>query len=310
MDLYTRQSDLVTDIVRDKAPLFEKASIDEFYIDVTGMDRFFGTYKWAGELRQHVIKESGLPVSFGLAINKMVAKVATGEVKPNGQVHIAGGEEMGFLAPLPVARIPMVGEVTAKFLSNMGVRIISALREIPREYLERLLGKQGGMLWQRARGIDNSPVIPFSERKSISSEQTFQQDTIDVRTMRSVLAGMTEKIAFRLRSEHKLTACVTVKIRYSDFQTVNRQVRIPYTSNDHELNRVVQDLFDKLYDRRLLLRLIGVRFSHLIHGGHQINLFEDTETQIKLYDAIDRIKSRYGASAVQRANTVLNTART
>ena len=171
-------------------------------------------------------------------------------------------------------------------------------------FLERLLGKTGAMLWQRSRGIDNTPVIPFSERKSISTERTFEQDTIDVRSMRSILAGMAAKIAFRLRSEQKLTACVTVRVRYSDFQTVTMQHRIPYTNSDHILVQVAHELFDKLYDRRLLVRLVGVRFSHLIHGGHQISLFEDTETQVRLYEAIDKMKYKYGAGAVMRADAM------
>ena len=304
MELYSNESRLVTDVIRDSVPLFEKSSIDEFYIDASGMDRFFGTWKWAGEVRQRVIKEAGLPISLGLAINKMVAKMATNEAKPSGQLEISRGYEAEFLAPLPVSKIPMVGKKTTEFLRNMGIRNVSSLREIPREMLERILGKQGIMLWKRARGIDDSPVVPYTERKSISSERTFGEDTIDLVKLRSTIARMTEKLAFQLRQEQKLCATLTVKIRYANFDTVTRQMRIPYTSCDHVLSRKSRELFDQLYDRRLRIRLVGVRFSSLIHGNPQLDLFEDTQTQVHLYEAIDRMKHKYGAEAVLRGNAI------
>lgn len=304
MDLYSRESKLVTDVIRDSVPLFEKSSIDEFYIDASGMDRFFGTWKWASEVRQRVIKEAGLPISFGLAINKMVAKVATNEAKPSGQLEVERGNEEHFLAPLAVSKIPMVGKKTSEFLRNMGIRKVSALREIPREMLERIMGKQGIMLWKRARGIDDTPVIPYSERKSISSERTFGQDTIDLYMLRSNLARMIEKNAFQLRKEQKLCATLTVKIRYANFDTVTRQMRIPYTACDHILSKKALELFEKLYDRRLRIRLVGVRLSNLIHGNPQLDLFDDTQSQVRLYKAIDKMKHRYGAEAVLRGNAV------
>lgn len=301
---YSKYSDMVTEVVREESPLFEKASIDEFYVDMTGMDRFFGTYTWSKELRSRITKETGLPISFGLAANKTVAKVATGEVKPEGQGYIRRGEEQGFLDPLNVRKIPMVGEKTGQYLINLGVRKIRTLREIPREVLTRLMGKPGMTLYQRARGHDNSPVVPFNERKSISSEQTFAEDTIDLTGLRATLIGMTEKLAFSLRNDEKLSACITVKIRYADFNTVTRQARIPYTAVDHVLSDKAIELFNQLYDRRQRIRLVGVRFSHLIHGGYQINLFEDTQKQIRLYQAIDRMKHRFGAGSVMRASAM------
>lgn len=301
---YGQYSDMVTEIVAEKAPVYEKASIDEFYVDMTGMDRFYGAFQWAGELRQRVMKETGLPLSFGLAANKTVAKVATGEIKPNGQVEIPFGAEQPFLDPLAVRKIPMVGEKTAGFLSNMGVRRVKTLREIPREFLQRIMGKPGITLWQRARGIDESPVTPYSSRKSLSTERTFGEDSIDVHGMRATLTGMTERLAFSLRESGKLTACITLKLRYADFNTVTRQARIPYTGNDFPLTDKALELFEQLYDRRQRVRLLGVRFSHLICGGYQINLFEDTEKHIRLYEAIDKIKHRFGAGAVMRASAL------
>ncbi|HHG85862.1 MAG TPA: DNA polymerase IV [Bacteroidetes bacterium] len=301
---YSRYSDMVTAIVREDAPVFEKASIDEFYVDMTGMERFQGAYHWAGALRARVMLETGLPLSFGLATNKTVAKVATGEIKPNGQVEIPRGDEQGFLDPLVVRKLPMVGEKTANFLSNMGVRRVKMLREIPQEFLKRIMGKPGMTLWQRARGIDNRPVTPYNERKSLSAERTFREDTIDMVGLRATLTQMTERLAFSLRKGQKLTACITVKLRYADFNTVTRQARIPYNSSDHHLSGKALELFAQLYDRRQRVRLLGVRFSHLISGGYQINLFEDTEKQIRLYKAIDKIKFRFGADAVMRGSAL------
>lgn len=297
---YSKYSNMVTEIIHEKVPLYEKSSIDEFYIDMTGMDKFFGTYTYVQELRNRVIKETGLPLSFGLSENKTVSKVATGEAKPNNHLKIEYGIEKSFLAPLSVRKIPMVGEVTAQLLRKMGIVKIKTVQEMPLEIMDNILGENGKSIWKKANGIDNSPVTPYTERKSISSEETFESDTIDVKRMKTILAGMTERLAYQLRKENKLTSNVAVKIRYSDFETHTKQLRIPYTSADHTLIKLVKDLFDKLYDRRVLIRLIGVRFSGLVSGGYQINLLEDSEHIIKLYQEMDLLRKRFGEGAVKR----------
>ena len=284
-DRYSYFSDTVTDIIRESAPVYEKSSIDEFYIDLSGMDRFFGCYKWATELRKKITHETGLPISFGMSENKTVSKVATGEAKPNGQQQIDYGMEKNFLAPLSVRKIPMVGEKTAHLLRTMGVEKIETVQKMPVELMENVLGENGIAIWKKANGIDTSPVEPYNERKSLSSEETFDQDTIDMDFLKSTIVAMTEKLAYQLRTEDKLTACVSVKIRYSNFDTHTVQSRIPYTSNDHLLIARAKELFDKLFDRRMLIRLVGVRFSYLVGGGYQINLFDDSEELIKLYQA-------------------------
>jgi DNA polymerase-4 len=298
---YSQKSHEITEIIREDVPLFEKSSIDEFYIDYTGMDRFFGCFKMAQELRQRIIKESGLPISLGLSGNKTVSKVATGEAKPNNAKEIPWGLEKPFLAPLSVRKIPMIGEKTSFTLYNMGVKKVHTLQVMPSELLEATFGKNGLMIWEKANGIDRSLVTPYSEAKSISSENTFEQDTIDVKMLEANLIAMTEQLGSKLRQKQQLTACVSVKIRYSDFDTHTVQQRIPYTSADHTLIAVVKELFKKLYNRRLLIRLIGVRFSHLVHGNYQINLFEDTQEQIRLYQALDRLNTKYGDKTVCRA---------
>ncbi len=304
MEAYSQLSHEVTEIIAEESPLFEKSSIDEFYIDASGMDKFFGAYKWAVALRKKIIKESGLPISFGMSANKLVSKVATAEFKPNAEAHIPVGDEQLFLGPLSVDKLPMVGKQTASFLYDMGVRTVATLREMPLRFLVSAFGKNGQSLWNKAHGIDDTPVVPYSEQKSISTESTFEEDTIDVKRLKSILIAMVEKVAFQLREQKKLTSCITVKIRYANFDTETKQIHIPYTSSDHIILKVVQELFDKLYNRRMLIRLVGVRLSHLVHGNHQINLFDDTEEAINLYEEMDFIKHKYGSEKLVRATTL------
>ena len=304
MEGYSNASHEVTEIVAGAAPAYEKSSIDEFYIDATGLDRYFGAFRWASELRKKILKETALPISLGMSVNKLVSKVATAEFKPNAEKHIPAGTEGEFLAPLAVEKIPMVGKQTASFLYDMGVRTVQTLRDMPVQFLISAFGKNGLSLWNKARGIDTSPVVPYTEQKSISTECTFESDTIDVKRLKSVLIAMIEKVAFTLRDQKKLASCVTVKIRYANFDTETRQIHIPYTASDHILLNVVQQLFDKLYNRRMLIRLVGVRLSGLVHGNYQISLFDDTVEDINLYQAIDKIKHRHGAGKIIRANTI------
>lgn len=301
---YSKYSDIITEIIKEEVPLFEKTSIDEFYADLTGMDKFFGCFKLTSEIRDKIIKETGLPISFGLSTNKTVAKVATGEAKPNNKKEVERGQEKPFLAPLSVKKIPMVGDKTTLLLSQMGVKRIHTLQQMPIEMLDRAMGKTGVMIWKKANGIDNTPVIAYHEKKSISLERTFQKDTIDIEKLRTLIIAMAENLAFQLRQGDKLTACVTVKIRYSDFNTYTLQKRIPYSSNDHTLISIAKELFEKLYNKRLLVRLVGVKCSHLVGGGHQINLFDDSEETIRLYQAMDKIRNRFGMNAVKRAKTM------
>ena len=302
---YSKYSRLVTDIIAEKVPQFEKASVDEFYVDMTGMDKFFGCSKYTFEIKKTIMKETGLPISYGLATNKLVSKVATNEAKPDGQLEIPFGREKNFLAPLPIEKLPMVGAKTSQLFRQMGVRTIRTLSEIPVEMMENLMGKSGVEIWRRANGIDESPVVPYQEQVSISTENTFETDTIDLRFMNAQLVRMTEKIAHELRSQNKLAGCVTVKLRYSNFDTVTKQCTISYTSLDNVLIKKVKELFIKLYDRRLLVRLIGVRFSHLVPGNYQISLFEDTDDLIRLYQEMDKLNGRFGKYMIMRASGLL-----
>ena len=304
MDAYSRYSRMVTDIIAEQAPVYEKASIDEHYLDITGMDRFFGCMRWTHELRQRIIRETGLPISCGLSVNKTVSKIAAGEAKPNGEIEIPGMGVKGFLSPLSIRKIPMIGNQTFHLLRSMGIANIGTLGQIPMEMMESLLGKNGIVIWKKANGIDPTPVVQYSERKSLGSERTFQRDTMDIAGLHDLLTSMVEKLAFQLRKEEKLTSIVTVKIRYSNFDTHTLQKRVPYTSFDHVLMPVARELFDRLYQRRMLIRLVGVRFGGLIRGVQQLNLYEDTSEMVHLYLAVDKLRRRFGADSVRRASGI------
>lgn len=302
MEMYSKLSHTVTEIIEEKAPVVEKASIDEHYLDISGMDRFFGAYRWSQELMDSITHHTGLPISFALSINKTVAKIGTGEAKPCGRKEIQPDQVKPFLAPLSIKKIPMVGDTTFQLLSRIGIRTIQTLADMPVEVLQQMIGKNGIDLWKKANGIDYTAVEPYTERKSISSEHTFDRDTIDIAMLRSLITAMVEKLAYQLRAEQWLTSTVVLKIRYANFDTETKQCRVAYTSADHTLTRSVMDLFHKLYNRRMRIRLIGVRFTGLVRGNLQINLFEDTQELVALYQAMDRIKDRFGYDKVGRAS--------
>ena len=304
MEEYSKYSHIVTDILQEKVPVLEKASIDEHYIDMTGMDRFYGCMKFAHELRLQVMKETGLPLSFGLSVNKTVSKIATNECKPNGERQVPLDEVQPFLNPLSIKKIPGLGQATYIKLSEMGVRFIYTLSQIPQEQLFKVLGNNGTSLWQKAHGIDHSPVLPYREQKSIGTQSTFETDSIDTHTIKQLITSMVTDLCFQLRAQRKLTACITITIRYSNFETHTQQTKIPYTTLDSFLIGKAKELFDKLYNRRMLLRLVGVKLSQLVSGHEQINLYSASEEQYKLYQAMDRIRNRFGDKAVKLASTI------
>lgn len=301
---YSKYSRWVTEIIAAKAPLFEKTSIDEFYIDLTGMDKYFKPYEWTIALREEIIDKTKLPISFGLASNKMVAKIATDEAKPNGYLFIQPGMEQEFLAPLKVNKFSGVGEQTHKMLQSMGIITIGDITKFSIAQMEDRLGKYGVELWHKAFGRHEGIVQSYHEAKSISSENTFEENTADVDFLLSELVRLTEKIAYELRQDEKLAGCVAVKIRYPDFETTSRQTTIDYTLRDDELIPVAIDLFHKLYRKGHAVRLLGVRLSELTSHALQGSLFEDVEKKNNLYKAIDDVKNKYGRNALIKARTV------
>lgn len=300
---YSRYSRWVTQIIAAKAPLFEKASVDEFYLDLTGMDKFFDPLKWTIDLRQEIIRETGLPISFGLAANKLMAKIATNKAKPNGYLQVPFGKEKEFLAPLPVSEIPGVGEQTKQVLHHLGIFTINEIYKAGEVLLEEKLGKWGTDLWQKSQGIHHGEVSSFHEAKSISSENTFDENKTDQVFLKAELVRLTEKICFELRQDGKVAGCVAVKIRYPDFETNSRQTTMSYTNADDEIIPVVKGLYQKLYKKGLPIRLLGVRLSELTNDAVQTNLFSDAERKVELYKAIDGVKNRFGKVSVKRASS-------
>jgi DNA polymerase-4 len=304
MDEYSKASHEITEIIREQVPLLEKASIDEHYIDMTGMDKHYGTLKCAKEIRAKVIKETGLPISFGLSVNKTVSKMATNECKPNGELSVAQPGVQPFLDPLSIRKIPGLGEKTFIKLSDMGIKRIHTLAQVHPEYMTSILGKNGILLLQKAKGIDDSPVVPYYEQKTIGTQSTFNTDSIDVETINHLLTSMVMDLAFELRRNKKQTACLTVTIRYSTFETVTKQARIPYTALDSVLIGKTKELFKQLYQKRLLIRLVGVRLSNLVSGFEQIDLYSESEEQYSLCQAMDKIRRRFGPGAIKLASGI------
>ena len=302
-DQYSKYSRWVTEIIAAKVPLFEKASIDEFYIDLSGMDKFFGVSQYAKDLRQHITAETGLPISCGLASARFIAKMATNEAKPNGFLEIPYGKEKDFLWPLGIEKINGVGKQTEQNLKNFGIYTIEDIAKTPIELMERYVGKWGETLWYKAYGIGSTEITTDWEQKSMSHENTFDTDYTDVNFLHKELVRLTEKTAYSLREDEKLTGCVTVKIRYSDFETTSRQETVDYTALDDVLIAKVKDLFNKSYQKKRPVRLLGVRFSQFIPFTMQMSLFENNVEKLNLYKAVDDIKDRFGAKLVSKAVT-------
>lgn len=304
MDEYSKASHEITDILKERVPLIEKASIDEHYIDMTGMDRFHHTLLYAHELREKVIKETGLPISFGLSVNKTVSKMCTNECKPNGELNIGQPEVRNFLNPLSIKKIPGLGEKTFLKLSDMGIKKIYTLSQMHPDQMNTVLGRNGLVLLQKAKGIDQSPVIPFHEQKSIGTQSTFRADTIDVDSINHLLTSMVMGVAYELRQKRKLAGCITVTVRYSNFEDVTKQAVIPYTSLDSVLIRKAKELFRQVYQKRMLIRLVGVRLSNLVSGFEQIDLYSDSQEQYSLCQAMDKIRLRFGERSIVLASTM------
>jgi DNA polymerase-4 len=300
---YSKFSRWVTEIIAAKAPLFEKASIDEFYLDLTGMDKFFRPLQWTIDLRKQIMDETQLPISFGMGSNKMIAKMATNEAKPNGYLRVPFGREKEFLAPLEVDKIPGVGDHTYEVLKTMGIWTINDVTLKTKEELEERLGKWGLDLWQKSFGIDNGEVTQYHEAKSISTENTFNENKTDLVFLMGELVRQSEKIAFELRQDGKVAGCIAVKIRYPDFETTSRQTTVPFTNADDEIIPVAKELFNKLYRKGQPIRLLGVRLSELTNEAVQTNLFNDVERKTDLYKAIDDVKNRFGKLKIKRASS-------
>ena len=298
---YGEASREVTEIIHKSVPLYQKTSIDEFYIDYTGMDRFHDCYQHATNLRKKIIIDTGLPISFGMSSCKTVSKMATNQAKPNGQLFIPHGMEKEFLAPLSISKIPTLGEKTCQKLYQYGIEKIGDLQKTDLRFLEAIFGKAGRYIWEKANGIDDSEIVPHSERKSISTEHTFDSNVANKNTIETVLVSMTEELSSKLRKENMVASCLAIKVRYANFETHTQQQKIALTAAEHILIPGIKNLLNKAWNQHRPIRLIGVKLSNLCSGSYQINLFEDNEERIRLYQAMDKINFKFGEKTVCRA---------
>lgn len=302
-DLFTYYSDMVNEIITEQVPVHERAHIDQFYLDMTGMDRFFGSLQFTDELAGTIKKETGLPVTFGLSINKTVAKMCTRYARPTGSLAVPSPEVQPFLDPQTIRNIPYLGDVTYRFLRRLSIKLIKTLRAVPQKSMQELMGSKGVTLWRKANGIDPTPIIPYTQKKAISMEKTFDKDTQDIENLRALIISMVENVAFQLREAHMMCSTIAVKIRYSNLDTETKQMKMAFTSNDDILIDKALTLFDKLYQRRMLLRMVGVKLTDFVYGNHQIDLFQDNIKRIRLYEAMDRMKHRYQDPTIIRRAT-------
>lgn len=298
---YREYSDVFMSILSDYSPVIESGGLDEAYLDVTGCENFGSWQALAVKIKQRVKQESGLIASVGIAPCKVVAKVASDLSKPDGLIEILSGQERRFLSPLAVSKLPGVGEKTATVLRSMGIVTIGQLADMPgRLFLDRF-GE--GMLWlqQHARGIDDSPVEARGEAKSISREITFEKDTSDTRLLTATLRYFAEKLGAELRESEKQARTIGLKLRYADFDTVNRQLssRLPTDMDDDIFQSGVHLLETALARKGRPVRLIGLEVSNLVAGEKQLSLFNAvTKKKEKVDRAVDLIRNKYGFDAI------------
>ena len=305
--IYGEYSARMMAILSEYTPLVEPLSLDEAFLDVTGCEAHWGSpEELAHQLQERLSAELGLTASMGLASNKLVAKIASGLEKPRGLVVVPSGREAEFLAPLPVEKLWGVGEVTAGSLHEMGVFTIGQLAELPAAQLEARFGRRGRDLYRQARGIDDSAVVVERAEKSLSRETTFAQDIGDPKVLRKKLLLLSESVARQLRRRGLRGRTVKLKLRYSDFKTLTRQVTL---GTPTELEQVIFDqaarLLDKAWDRRRQVRLIGVGVTKFETEDRQLSLFEGAgdgriEKLRRLSQSVDRIREKYGDEAIRR----------
>jgi DNA polymerase-4 len=293
-------------------PLIEPISIDEAFLDVTGLQDPLQDI--ARSLQERVNSQLHLPISFGGAANKLVAKIANdwgkahqkGTTPPNAITIIPPGEEAEFLAPLPVQSLWGVGPKTADKLAEMGITTIGALAETPPDTLEMLFGRFGPELGERARGIDDRPISLEHEVKSISNETTFARDLTDEVALREAFRRLADQVGQRLRKTSLAGTTIQVKLRWADFTTITRQTTLPFPTNlDREIYDTALQLFMENWTRGRPVRLIGVGVSHLGPPARQLGLWDDTpQKEASLLTAVDKLRERYGRDIIQRANRV------
>ena len=295
-------------ILSDFTPFIEPMGIDEAYLDVTGFESIHGSIRhMADKMKQRIRGELGLCASIGIASCKVVAKVASDLSKPDGLIEVTPGEERGFLAPLPVEKLPGVGKQTAKGVKGLGVHTISGLSQMPSYTLKSRLGAAGEMLHLFANGIDDRQVLPPGEAKSISRETTFGEDTRDQSFLKATLWVQSEKVGADLREKGKQARCVNLKVRYADFTTITRSHTLrENASTDQKIFETGVGLLDRaLVKEKQAVRLIGIGVSNLVEASGQATLFDPSDRKLEeLNKAVDRIRDRYGFGSIQTGRAI------
>ena len=304
---YGEYSRLVAEILDELAPQIEKSSVDEFYLDLSGCERLKGnTFTWAKEIQRTVNGETNLPLSIGLASNKLVAKIATTQIAKKDTdkaFSVQNGGEESFLAPMQIRAMPGIGEVTEKTLYEYGMHLIGQIAQTPIQLLQKLFGKTGKTLHEHAHGIDHSSVIPSRPQKSISRETTFTTDTYEVDKVIATLHILSTDLAEELRSHSVMAGKITVKLRYSDFTTFTKGFTISYTSITQDIYKIAEKLLRSLWTRRVRVRLIGVEATNLIEDFSQLFLFNSTEQKSKKIDVlVDSLNLKYGDKSIVYAS--------
>lgn len=308
---YSEFSARIFEILDHYSPLVEPMSLDEAYVDLTGCGRLHGpTTETAVRMHDAIKSQVGINASVGMAANKLMAKIASGMAKPNGLLRILPGHEAVFLAPLPIGRIPGIGPKSGEEFKRMGIQTVRDLAALPLELLEEVYGEWGHRLYQKARGVCQSPVLKRDDTRSISRETTLEEDSTDPAFLESTLSWLVEKAASQLREEGLRARCVSLKLRDSNFKTVTRSHTLNEAAcEDHVIFDTVVGLFRKLFTRRTRVRLIGVALTSLTSGVPlQMELFEnlDAKQWQKLYQGIDLIRDKYGFRSILRGSSVIN----
>jgi DNA polymerase-4 len=304
---YLKFSRQVQDILREYSPVVEMASVDEFYLDMTGCQRLHESmFAAAAGIKGHIRKKLGLPSSIGLGSNKLIAKIATNLCKPDGLLWVFPGEEASFLAPLPVGHLPGIGRHTDDRLQELGIRTIGDLSQFPPPLLSAVFGKWGRQMSERARGLCISPVTESREPKSISREVTFSTDTVDPLVLETTLCRLTERAGYGLRRLGMTAGTVGIKLRHADFKTISRSRSIPASDDDVTIFRTARALLEKAFSRRVRIRLLGVKLSNLAARDPQGALFtaSDEARRARLLRSADRIREKYGMDVLHLGTAI------
>lgn len=298
---YGRFSKAVKHLLERYAPQMEQASIDEFYMDFTGTERLYGSmFAFAKKLQKEIESNLSLPCSIGIGSNKTIAKICSDYAKPKGVTYVMPGMEKEFLAPLPVETIPGIGKVTKRKLNEKGFYLIGDITKVNEDYFALAFGKYGIDLWYKAHGKGKEYLNPPSKQKSISKEQTFGKDVLDVQKMEDTLFELTGEVCQTLRNRNWQASTVSLKLRYSDFVTITRDKTIKATDDDKIVFDTVNNLFRKAYTRRVSIRLIGIKLTKFSEYAEQEILFEDKDIiRKKMFRAITNIRKKFGYSAIK-----------